>query len=115
MTRFKYFTLIVMVTILIWWLGKTTAHAGFHQKQVNAQTIAIVAAANDFLNTLSADQRKLTQMEFLRPKTASPTQFDMSKFGPPPGGPPPGGRPPNGDSSRGNNHRRGNGGPNSRP
>lgn len=115
MTRFKYFILIAVIAIVFWWLGKTPANAGFHQKEANAQTIAIVAAANDFLNTLSADQRKLAQMEFLRPKVATATQFDMSKMGPGPGGPPPGGHPPNGDSSRGNSQRPGNGQPNSRP
>ena len=52
------------------------------------QTKTIVTAANDFLATLSPDQRKTAQYEFLRPKTATPTQFDMSKmhFGGPPNG-----------------------------
>lgn len=82
-----------------------------------AQTKAIVTAANEFLNTLSAAERKSVQLEFLRPKVATGTQFDMSKMGGGKGGPPGGGPPPNGDTSRrsnrGGGQRGGGGGPSS--
>jgi hypothetical protein len=64
------------------------------------QTKAIVAAANAFLATLSAEQRKAVQFEFLRPKTASGTQFNMGNMKRGPGGPPNGRPPGNGDTSR---------------
>lgn len=83
------------------------AVAGFTIKDSpETQTKAIVAAANVFLNTLSTEQRKAVQFEFLRPKTASGTQFNMGNMRRGPGGPPNGGdtsrrRPPNGNSNGG--------------
>jgi len=71
-----------------------------------AQTTIIVAAANDFLNSLSADQRKTMQFEFLHPKVATPTQFNFNNMRGRPGSPndqggPPNGRPPgDGDTAR---------------
>jgi len=77
------------------------AMAGFTKKDSpETQTKAIVAAANVFLNTLSAEQRKAVQFEFLRPKTASGTQFNMGNMKRGPGGPPNGRPPGNGDTSR---------------
>jgi hypothetical protein len=70
------------------------------------QTKAIVAAANNFLNSLSADQRKNVQFEFLRPKVATGTSFNMGNMRQGPGGSPNGRPPGNGDTSR----RRPNGG-----
>ncbi|RYY29250.1 MAG: DUF3500 domain-containing protein [Sphingobacteriaceae bacterium] len=64
------------------------------------QTKAIVTAANEFLNSLTADQRKTVQFEFLRPKVATPTQFNMAGMRRGPGGPPNGRPPMNGDTSR---------------
>lgn len=52
-----------------------------------AQTKAIVAAANDFLNTLSSEQRKTVQFEFLHPKVATATQFNFSNMRGPGGSP----------------------------
>jgi hypothetical protein len=71
------------------------------QKQVSpeTQTKAIVAAANVFLNTLTAEQRKNVQFEFLRPKLATGTQFNMGNMGRGPGGPPNGRPPGNSDTS----------------
>jgi hypothetical protein len=76
--------------------------AGFRQQaSPETQTKAIVAAANNFLNALSADQRKAVQFEFLRPKVASAIQFNMANMRKGPGGPTGGGRPAmNGDTSR---------------
>ncbi len=65
-----------------------------HRVSPQDQTKAIVAAANDFLATLTAEQRKTTQYEFLRPKTATGTQFNMADMRRGQGGPP------NGDSAR---------------
>lgn len=66
-----------------------------------AQTKAIVTAANAFLNSLTADQRKAVQFEFLRPKVATATQFNMANMRRGPGGPPGGVKPPmNGDTTR---------------
>ena len=45
-----------------------------------AQTTAIVVAANDFLNTLSPDQRKTMQFEFLHPTVATATHFNFSNM-----------------------------------
>src|ERR1700761_6292124 len=70
------------------------------------QTKTIVIAANDFLNLLSAEQRKTTQFEFLRPKTATRTQFNMANMRGGPGGPP-NGRRTGGDTSRRPNNRNG--------
>jgi hypothetical protein len=80
--------------------------AGF-QKRVSpeTQTEAIVAAANVFLNSLNAEQRKAVQFEFLRPKTATGTQFNMGNMRRGPGGPPKNGdtthRPPGNGSGSG--------------
>jgi hypothetical protein len=75
--------------------------AGF-QKQLSGdtQTKAIVAAANDFLNSLTAEQRKAVQFEFLRPKIAIGTQFNMGNMRRGPGGPPNGRASGNSDTSR---------------
>jgi hypothetical protein len=64
------------------------------------QTREIVDAANAFLNTLTAEQRKAVQFEFLRPKTATGTQFNMAGMRRGPGGPPNGRSPGNGDTTR---------------
>jgi hypothetical protein len=73
---------------------------GFTKKDSpETQTKAIVAAADAFLNTLSAEQRKAVQFEFLRPKTASGTQFNMGNMKRGPGGPPNGRPPGNGDTT----------------
>jgi hypothetical protein len=77
------------------------ALAGFKKNDSpETQTKAIVAADNAFLATLSAEQRKAVQFEFLRPKTASGTQFNMGNMKRGPGGPPNGRPPGNGDTSR---------------
>jgi hypothetical protein len=77
------------------------------------QTREIVEAANAFLNTLTAEQRKAVQFEFLRPKTATGTQFNMAGMRRGPGGPPNGRPPGNGDTTRRptNNGQRPGGGP----
>jgi hypothetical protein len=84
-----------------WWINKTPA-LDSHSQQVSpeVQTKQIVDAANAFLNTLSADTRKTVQFEFLRPKVATPTQFNMANMRRGPGGPPNGQRPANGDTSQ---------------
>jgi hypothetical protein len=64
------------------------------------QTREIVDAANAFLNTLTAEQRKTVQFEFLRPKTATGTRFNMAGMRRGPGGPPNGRPPGNGDTTR---------------
>jgi len=105
MKKLKYF-IPVLATIALFW------STGYQQQESpETQTRAIVAAANDFLNTLSADQRKTAQMEFLRPKVASPTQFNMANMRRGPGGPPSGGTPPKRDTSRRDNQQPGNGPP----
>src|ERR1700761_4234339 len=97
MKKIKYLIAPMAICALLFLAG--------YQQQVSpeSQTKAIVAAANAFLNTLSADQRKTAQMEFLRTKFASPTQFNMPSTRGAPGAPPNGGPPPNRDTShRGN-------------
>ena len=79
--------------------GMPARAAHKQQGSPEMQTKAIVAAANDFLNTLTAEQRKVVQFEFLRPKVATATQFDMSKMRRGQGGPPNGKRPA-GDTSQ---------------
>jgi hypothetical protein len=98
MKKLTYTVVLVSVAILsVCWIIKSPALASNPQQATpEDQTKAIVAAANDFLNTLSTEQRKAVQFEFLRPKVASPTQFDMSRMR---GGPPGGKRPGNGDTS----------------
>jgi uncharacterized protein YciI len=80
----------------------TLCGMGGIQKQVSpeTQTKAIVTAANDFLHTLTAEQRKAVQFEFLRPKVATGTQFNMSGMRGGAGGPPNGRPPGNRDTSR---------------
>ena len=114
MKKIKYLIAPMAICALLFLAG--------YQQQVSpeSQTKAIVAAANAFLNTLSADQRKTAQMEFLRPKLASPTQFNMAIMrggpgGPPKGGQPNGGPPPNRDTSHGGNQPPGNGKQGGRP
>ena len=91
-------------------------HANSLQAQLPSpalQTKAIALAANAFLKSLNADQRKIAQLEFLRPKVASPVQFNMSNMRRGPGGPPNGRPPRNGDSTQrgaNNNGQRPNGG-----
>ena len=79
MKKLIYLIPALIVTILFFWLGKTPAIAGFKQQtSPEAQTKAIVTAANEFLSSLDADQLKKVQMEFLRPKKATGTQFNMA-------------------------------------
>jgi hypothetical protein len=59
-----------------------------------AQTTTIAAAANDLLNSLSADQRKSMQFEFLHPKVATGTQFNFNTMRGGPGAPNGQGSPP---------------------
>src|ERR1700761_3638794 len=103
MKKIKYLIAPMAICALLFLAG--------YQQQVSpeTQTKAIVSAANNFLNTLSADQRKTAQMEFLRPKVASPTQFNMAGLRRGPGGPPNGGPPPNADTSHRGNQPSGNG------
>lgn len=99
MKKLIYLIPALIVTILFFWLGKTLAIAGFKQQpSPEVQTKAIVTAANEFLSSLDADQLKKVQMEFLRPKKATGTQFNMANMRPGPGGPPNGG-PPKEDTS----------------
>jgi hypothetical protein len=58
------------------------------------QTQTIVTAAKEFLNSLTAEQRKTVQFEFSRPKAATATQFNMANMRHGPGGPPGAGKPP---------------------
>lgn len=116
MKRLKYFIPVLAVISLCFWLGRKSATAGYRQQTTpEAQTKAIVLAANEFLNTLSTGQRKIAQMDFLRPKVASPTQFNMANLRRGPGGPPNGGPPPNNDSSHRDNPSQGNGKQGGRP
>ena len=98
--KFIYCIAAIAVITLCWWLSKTPAIAGSPQQvSPEAQTRVIVAAANNFLNALSADQRKTMQFEFLRPKVATATQFDMSNMRRGSGGSSNGHPPGNGDTT----------------
>ncbi len=79
MKKLAYFLSVLATITLIWWFGRTPAVAAHQeQKTPEEQTKIIVSAANDFLDALSTDQRKSVQFEFLRPKVATATQFDMN-------------------------------------
>jgi hypothetical protein len=102
-TGFRKINKMKKITYLIIGLASLTlcGMAGF-QKQASpeTQTKAIVTAANDFLNSLTAEQRKAVQFEFLRPKVATGTQFNMGNMQRGPGGPPNARPPGNRDTSR---------------
>ena len=101
MKQLKYIIPALAAIALYGWLYRTPAMARYQQQgSPEVQTKAIVSAANDFLNALSADQRKIVQFEFLRPKVATATQFNMANMRRGPGGPPGGVRAPvNGDTA----------------
>lgn len=102
MKKLIYFIPVLAAITLYGFMYRTTVTVRHEQQELpEAQTKVIVAAANAFLNTLNADQRKIAQLEFLRPKVATATQFNMGNMRRGPGGPPNGGRPPgNGDTTQ---------------
>lgn len=112
MKKHSYFLAILSVITLLGWLNRTKTMAFFGDKQSpQAQTNVIVNAANAFLNSLDTGQRRIAQLEFLRPDVASATQFNMGNMRGGQNGHPPmngdttnrrggGGRPPlNGDTA----------------
>jgi hypothetical protein len=119
MKKLTYFISLLAAITLYWCLGKSTAIASYPQQTSPVtQTKLIVAAANDFLNSLSAEQLNTTQFEFLRPNVASPTQFNMANMRRGAGGPPNGQKPANGDTTQRRANQRpagGNGQPGGQP